>query len=359
MLEHAYLDDAVGLRHPDHGREVAETLGGEAASSQARDRGHPGIVPTPDVALVDQAQEHPLGEDGVGEVEPRELVLPGARGYGQVLDEPVVEGPVVLELQRADRVRDALDRVGLAVSEVVRRVDAPRVTRAGMRRMHDPIEDRVAQVDVRSRHVDPGAQHARAVREVACSHPLEQVQVLLDRPVPPGAVSARLGERAPVLADLVRGEVVDVGLASPDEVNGPIEQLPEVVGRVMEVLAPVEPEPADVRLDRVDVLLLLFGRVRVIEAEVTAAAELMRDAEVEADRLGVADVQVAVRLRRKAGDDGRVPAVPHVGGHDLADEVAPLGGRRPLDAHDGILPSGHPGGDRPVSARLGRGGSAP
>jgi hypothetical protein len=47
----------------------------------------------------------------------------------------------------------------------------------------------------------------------------------------------------------------------------------------------------------VDVLLLLLGRVGVVEAQITAAAELLATPEVEADRLGVADVQVAVWAR--------------------------------------------------------------
>jgi hypothetical protein len=65
------------------------------------------------------------------------------------------------------------------------------------------------------------------------------------------------------------------------------------------VLAPVEAQPLHVGLDRLDVLELLLGRVGVVEAQVAAPAELARAAEVEADRLGVADVQVAVRLGRE------------------------------------------------------------
>ena len=137
-----------------------------------------------------------------------------------------------------------------------------------------------------------------------------------------------VGERAAVLADLVGGLVVDVGLAAFDEVDGPVVELLEVVGRVVEVLAPVEAEPAHVGLDGVDVLLLLLGRVRVVEAEVAAAAELLGDAEVEADGLGVADVEVAVGLGREAGDRRRDPAGRDVGGDDLADEIAPLRGVR-------------------------------
>ncbi len=69
------------------------------------------------------------------------------------------------------------------------------------------------------------------------------------------------------------------------------------------MLAPVEAEPAHVLLDRLDVLELLLDRVGVVEAQVAAAAELGGDPEVEADRLGVADVEIAVGLGRKAGDD--------------------------------------------------------
>ena len=49
------------------------------------------------------------------------------------------------------------------------------------------------------------------------------------------------------------------------------------------------------------------------------------DPEVERDRLRVADVEVAVRLGREARDDLRDPALAHVGGDDVADEVASLG----------------------------------
>jgi glutaminyl-tRNA synthetase len=60
--------------------------------------------------------------------------------------------------------------------------------------------------------------------------------------------------------------------------------------------------------------LNLFTRMR--------AGEIAGDAEVEADRLRVADVQVAVRLGRKArGDTATVLARRVVGGDDLADEI--------------------------------------
>ena len=180
------------------------------------------------------------------------------------------------------------------------------------------------------------AGHACAVGELAVPHPLEEVQVLLDRAVPPRAVAAGLGERAAVLADLVGREIVHVGLAGADEMDGPGVELLEVVRRVEEVLAPVEAEPAHVRLDGVDVRLLLPFRIGVVETEVAAAAELARDAEIEADRLRMPDVQVAVGLGRKARDDRGLPTVAQVGGHDVADEVGALWVGRGLEGHVGV-----------------------
>ncbi len=203
VLELAELDDVVGLGHADPGNEVAQALGRETAPAHPGDRGHARIVPAAHVPLVDQAQQDALGEDGVGDVEPGELDLAGLGGHRQVLDEPVVQGPVDLELQAAERVRDALDRVRLAVREVVHRVDGPLVAGARMLGVQDPVQHRVAQVDVRRGHVDPGAQHPRPVGELARPHPLEEIEVLLDRPIAIGAVPAGLGERAAVLADLV------------------------------------------------------------------------------------------------------------------------------------------------------------
>ena len=104
---------------------------------------------------------------------------------------------------------------------------------------------------------------------------------------------------------------------------GPLIELLEVIRRVIEVTVPVVAEPAHVALDRVDVLLLFFGRVGVVEAQVAAAAELLRHAEVERDRLGVANVEIAVRLGWEACDHvGNAPG-RHVPRDDVADEIVP------------------------------------
>src|SRR5215510_735972 len=330
-LEHADIDHAVGLGNANALDEVADRLRRHAAPAQPRDRRHARIVPAFDMAVANELGEHAFRQHRVGQVEASELVLPRPRRHLDVIKEPVVKRPVVLELERADRMRDVLDRIRLAVRKVVARIDAPGVARARMLRVQNAVERRIAQVDVAGCHVDLGAQHAGAIRELAFAHAAEQIEVLLDAAVAEWAVLARLRQRAAIDAHLVGRLVVHIGLAGADQVLGPGIELLEIIGGVIEVLAPVEAKPAYVGFDRVDIFLLLLGRIGIVEAQVATAAEFLRHAEIEADRLGVADMQIAVWLGRKAGHHRAVPPGRKVSLDDVADEVLPRLANRRID----------------------------
>ena len=87
----------------------------------------------------------------------------------------------------------------------------------------------------------------------------------------------------------------------------------EVVARVEQVRAaavratdvPIKAQPPHHLDDGVDKLLLFLLGVGVVKAQVADAAVLSRQAEVQADALGVAHVQVAIGLGRKACSDAR------------------------------------------------------
>ena len=245
VLEQRHVHHVLALGDADPRGELADRLGREAAAPQADERRHPRVVPARDEPFLHELQQLALAHHRVGEVQARELDLPRLARHRQVVHGPVVERAVILELERAERVRDVLDRVGDGVRVVVHRVDAPRVAGAVVGGVPDAVEDRVAQVDVRRRHVDLRAQHLRAVLELALPHPLEQVEALLDRAVAPRALAARLGERPAVVADLLGRQLVDVGLAVADEAERVLVDLLEVVGGVVEPVGPVEAEPAD------------------------------------------------------------------------------------------------------------------
>ena len=164
------------------------------------------------MAVLHQSEQLALAEQGVSEIQAVELDLLrmiDAEGF----DVPIVERAVIFELQGADGVGDAFDRIALPVREVVHRVDAPLVAGAVMLGVEDAVHDGVAHVEVGRRHVDFGAQGARAIRKFAGLHACEQVEILFDAAIAVRAFLAGFGEGAAVFADLVGGEVADVRLA--------------------------------------------------------------------------------------------------------------------------------------------------
>ena len=332
LFEHAHVDPRVGLRHADALGEAAEARGGEAAAAGADERGQARVVPAVDMAFVHELDQLALGQHHVGQVEAGELDLLRQRAReaalgGECVEQPVVERALVLELERAHRVGDVLDRVLDRVGEGVHRIDAPRVAGAMVGGVADAVDRRVAQVDVGARHVDPGAQDVRALGEFAGAHACEQVEILGHAAIAVGAVLARLGQRAAVGAHLLGRLRVHIGLAGLDQADRAVVHAVEIVRGEVQVLAPLEAEPMHRLEDGVDVFLLFLLGVGVVEAHVADAAVGLGQAEVQADRLGVAVVQVAVGLGREARLDAAAPfAVAVVLVDDAADEVGDDGG---------------------------------
>ncbi len=164
-----------------------------------------------------------------------------------------------------------------------------------------------------------------AIREFAVAHLAKELHVFLDAAITIRAVPSRFGQRAAVLTDLLRAQAVDVGLAHLDQFFCTIVQLVEVIGGVCQTLFPVEAEPVHVVLDRLHVLRVFLARVGVVETQEGLAVVLFRHAEIEANRFGVPDMQVAVWLRREAGDDRIVFPAREVVGDDLANEIFGFG----------------------------------
>ena len=87
------------------------------------------------------------------------------------------------------------------------------------------------------------------------------------------------------------------------------------------IIGPAADEPIHVLDDGIDILDLFLGRVGVVHAQVADAAELPGDAEVEANALGMADVQVAVGFGRETGMDLRIFFFSNMPDHDVANEI--------------------------------------
>ena len=318
----AHVDEVVRLGDAgltDEGEDGGRGVTTAAQTAQGR---HTGIIPAVDDAHLDQLTQITLAHDGVGHIQTCELALLRELGAKDVLDDPVVQRTMVLELKAAHAVGNALDSVLNGVCEVVHRVDAPLVALTVMLGVLNTVDGRVTHVHVGACEVDLCTQGLLALLELTSTHPAEQVEVLLGRAVTPRRWTGRLaGVVAAVLAHLVPAQVVNVCLALIDELLGVLIALVKVVAAVEDAAGGICAQPVQVFDDAVDILLAFTGRVGVVQTKIELAAVLVRDGPVDVDGLRAADVQVAVRLRRKTGMDLADIALGEVGVDDLGQKV--------------------------------------
>ena len=155
-FQHAHIDRAIESRYADLFTEKSNALRRISTSTKPADGRHSRIIPATDVLLSDQLQQFAFTHHSVGQIQSRELDL--ARMINaKLVAEPIVQRPVIFKLERTDRMRNGLDRIALTVSPIVHRIDAPLIAGSMMVRMEDAVHHRIAQVDIRSRHVDLGA----------------------------------------------------------------------------------------------------------------------------------------------------------------------------------------------------------
>ena len=325
VFQKRHIDQAVVFRDADLFAEFPDRLGREPPAAHPGQRRHLRVVPAGNDPVFHQFQQLAFAHDRVAQIQSGKFELPRTRPLDQFVQEPIVQRPVVLELQRADRMGDPLDEVTEAVGEVVHRVDAPRIAGPVVALLLDPVDDRIAHGDVRRGHIDLCPEDVRPVHKRTGSHPLEKVQILLDGAVAVGTLFSRLGQRAPVLPHLVRVEVADIGQTFSDELLGIPVELFIVAGGVIEAIPPVETQPFHIPDDRPHVFHALPAGVRVVHAQVAASAVLGGDPEIEADRFRMSDVGVAVRFGRKA----RGHAPPEFAGFDVVVDDVPdeIGGK--------------------------------
>ena len=114
------------------------------------------------------------------------------------------------------------------------------------------------------------------------AHFAEDAQVFLWAAVAIRRILARFEKRAAIGAHFVGTLFIDVGVTGLDQMFGKLVHPIEIIGRVIEIvfraMLPVKAHPTDAFLDRVNVL---------------------RQSEIQANALGVTDMQIAVGFGRK------------------------------------------------------------
>ena len=89
----------------------------------------------------------------------------------------------------------------------------------------------------------------------------------------------------------------------------------------MNITAPVEAQPLDVVFDRLNEFDVFFCRVSIVKTQIALTLVVLRNAEIQADRLRMADMQIAIRLRRETGVNGIVFPGRQIFINNLTDKI--------------------------------------
>src|SRR5262245_46816292 len=105
VLEQRDVDDVFLLRNTDTGAEVADSLGRIPPPAQTSERRQARVVPSGHELLSYKRQQLALAHHRVVQIEACELDLLRtrlelARRFDERVDTPVIERPMILELQR-------------------------------------------------------------------------------------------------------------------------------------------------------------------------------------------------------------------------------------------------------------------
>ena len=206
---------------------------------------------------------------------------------------------MLLEFQRADRMRDPLDGIRQRMRKIIHRIDAPFIARPVMMRMGNTIDDRITQDHVRCSHIDLGPQDLLPIAEFTRLHAGKQIQVFLNTAIAIGALFARFRERATVGLDLSSRQVIDISEPLPDEFYRIVIEFVEVIRSIEHAVLPGKAQPMDIRLDRINIFRILFRRIRIIETQIAQAMIVLSQTKIQANGLGMADMKITIRLRRE------------------------------------------------------------
>lgn len=149
-------------------------------TSQSRE---PGVFPSRHLALLDEELELPLGQDGVDEIDPREIKDLDMR-QPELLQEPLVLGFPVRVLVGPEGMGHPVERVDDGTSHVVHRVSLELVP-GDVMGLQDGSEDGgVTERPVRAEVIDLGSHEPFLTFLGTLEHLFETLQVVLDRLVP-------------------------------------------------------------------------------------------------------------------------------------------------------------------------------
>mmetsp|Transcript_38326 Transcript_38326/g.114750 ORF Transcript_38326/g.114750 Transcript_38326/m.114750 type:complete len:387 (-) Transcript_38326:1209-2369(-) len=290
-----HIDDSTGGSLGAH--ERSECFDVDAATHRPPHRGHTRIVPTGNLPLFDEPRELPLGQHCVTKINPREFLDADATKSERTLNPTILLVPIIV-FGGTQGVGDPLDGIDNGTRQVVGGVRLVTLTGTMMRRQILSVQYRIAHGTVHAAHVDPGPEAERRPLLGSRAHELEVFHRLGGGLIPMG----RLDPVHTFLLHLLLGSIVHVGESVPDHPLGVSSDGLEVVTGVGHHVG-LDAQFAQILQDGRLILLLLLGRVGIVEPRDESTLVPSGVVIVQEQRLGVSDVKVSRGFGGEAGDD--------------------------------------------------------
>ena len=116
------------------------------------------------------------------------------------------------------------------------------------------------------------------------------------------------------------GTVINISQSLFYQRNGEVVYRIKII-RGIQLIGPLKAQPFYVGFYAVNIFNFLFGGVGIIKTQVGLAAILNAKAKIEADAFGMANMQVAIGLGRKACEDGFVFSRLQIRFYDLFNKI--------------------------------------
>ena len=248
--------------------------------------------------LVYKRETFAFACETVIQIEPCKFYLSRNIFKAELTKEPIVKRSVIFKFERTQRVCYTLFVVGERVCEIIHGIYAPLVAGLMMRNVRNAVNNGVAHIYVRRRHINFCAQNSCTVREFAVCHTPEKVEVFLCCSVAVRTVFTGLGKSSAVFSYFVCGEVVNIRLTVLNKLYRTFIDKIKIARRI-KALVPFEAEPLYILFYGVYVFGVLFLGICVVETQIAYSAVFLSRTEVYANCLCVAYMQITVGLRRK------------------------------------------------------------
>ena len=173
VLEECEVNHCIYLRNTVSGVEVMDGSRCITTAAKTTERRHTRIVPSVDKTCLDHVAELSLRKYRMGDTQSCKLDLTGLRGYGYILDDPVIQRSVCLKLERAEGVCDTFKCIFDRVREVIHRIDAPLVTGVVVTHVVDTVDRRITHIEVAGSQIDLRTKCHGSIFKLAVLHSLK------------------------------------------------------------------------------------------------------------------------------------------------------------------------------------------